>query len=75
MSVIRLKEGTKIVNFEIVQAIEYFNHLDMVLSKNKVIYWRHKVYPCAFIQNWNYRMLKKYLEVGYFYEVKKINKL
>jgi len=69
-----MKKGDIIGNFELVDYIRTFNFLSSELELNKSIFWRHKMYPTAFIKNWSYARLKIELKYGNFWFTKNINK-
>lgn len=49
---------------------EFYN----IISTNKIIYARHRIYPSAFFFSWQIRLVKIWIERGWFYSVIKKNK-
>ena len=69
------KVGDKIGKSYLLQTkIDNMFLLCNTLDKSSVIYWRHKVYPTAFIKNWSYAILKRNVELGYLWCVIKTYK-
>lgn len=54
--------------------IDNFIDLYKYLKNYKSIFARHKLYPTAVIINWNIALCEQWLNLGYFYEIIKIDK-
>jgi hypothetical protein len=61
-------------NFELVKPIHSMDRLAEVLVSESSIFFRHRMYPTAFIMSWQFRMLNNSMIRGWLWETKKINK-
>lgn len=53
--------------FELQEKILDLNDFWTALNENKSIFARHKMYPTAFFFSWNIRLIKTWLNNGWFY--------
>ena len=42
------------------------------LSKQEIIYFRHKVTHCGWFMSWQLQTTKKFMELGYLYYAEKV---
>lgn len=68
-----MKKYDVIGNFQLVHQIESFNQLSVELDSANSIFYRHRMYPTAFIKNWTYERLKKELKFGRFWIANRIS--
>lgn len=73
MSKKRTGEKTKSGNFWFKKEITCIEHLIRVLQGQKSVWWRHKVYPTAFIKCQQLSYLIRQCELGLFWEMRRIN--
>lgn len=60
--------GQKIGNYELTEKINGMLQLHIELQTKESIFWRHKMYPTAFIKNWKYNVLWDEINKGNFWE-------
>lgn len=60
-------------NFELVKRINSLDEFWSVLKADKSIFARHRMYPCAFFESWQIRLVEQWINMGWFYTAKKIN--
>ena len=69
-----MKKGDKASkNFVLDEQIKTIEELVSVLSKEKSLYWRHRVHPTAFFLSWPLRLIVQTLEAGHFWKIEKLN--
>lgn len=51
--------------------IETFDDFWIAINNEKSIFARHRMYPTAFFHSWNIRLIKRWIDAGWFYLAKK----
>jgi len=69
-----MQRGEKVGNFVLRFKIESISQLCIELESMDSIFWRHKMYPTAFISHWSYIRLKKEVKYGNFWYATKNEK-
>jgi len=71
-----LAEGkiTKSGNFKLKKKITSIDELLMILKRDKSIFARHRLYPSAFYLSWHLRMIDSWINMGFFWEIERIDK-
>ena len=64
--------GKVIGNFRLGKRIETIDELVVVLMFEKSVFYRHRMYPCAFLRHWSLAKLNQQVKFGNFYFSKKI---
>ena len=69
-----MKKGdkTKSGNFQLTNKIESLNEFWDVINSSKSIYARHRIYPTAFFFSWQIRLIKVWIDKGWFWTAERI---
>ena len=60
-------------NFILEKKIESLDEFWDVINNKKSIYARHRMYPTAFFFSWNIKLIKKWMDNGWFWTAKKFD--
>lgn len=60
--------------FELTEKIETLDEFWKVVNEDKSIFARHRMYPSAFILNWRIRLIKRWIDNGWFFRAIPIKK-
>lgn len=65
-----LRKGTLLAGyrFVLVKPINSMDRLRYIMETKKSIFMRHRMYPVAFIQNWQLRLIIRWLDNGWIWE-------
>lgn len=71
----RLSKGYLVYpgNFILEKKIKTFDQFLDAIIKEKSIYARHKMYPTAFFFSWNIKLIKKWMDKGWFWTARPFN--
>jgi len=53
--------------FRIIKKIESLDEFWEVLNTDKSLFARHRMYPTAFFYSWQIRLIKKWIDAGWFF--------
>lgn len=72
----KLQAGTKTTsgNFMLVRRIETIEQFDRLTATNKSVFWRHRMYPSAFMRNLSFNVIKKSMKYGLIWTAIKTQK-
>ena len=59
--------GNFILDYKITTLDQFWD----AINSNKSIYARHRMYPTAFFFSWNIKLIKKWMDNGWFWTAKK----
>jgi len=54
--------------FTLTKRIESLDEFWQIINSDKSIFARHRMYPTAFFQSWNIRLIKRWLDAGWFFQ-------
>ena len=54
--------------FKLNKKIETLDEFWQIINTDKSIFARHKMYPTAFFYSWNIRLIKQWLDAGWFFQ-------
>lgn len=54
--------------FQLTKKIETLDEFWQIINTDKSIFARHRMYPTAFFQSWNIRLIKTWLDAGWFFQ-------
>ena len=54
--------------FKLTKKIETLDEFWKIINTDKSIFARHRMYPTAFFQSWNIRLIKMWLDAGWFFQ-------
>jgi len=58
--------------FKLSKKIETLDEFWEVINKDISVFARHRMYPTAFFMSWNIRLIKKWLNAGWFFQAYRI---
>jgi len=69
----KFEEGNKISkNFQLKKSIKTIEHLLNVLDNQKSMFWRHRVFPTAVVEQQQLSALKMLIKYGHLWEIEPI---
>jgi len=69
----KIKPGNiTMTGYRITEKIETLEVFWQVINKDKSIFARDRMYPTAFFHSWSIRLIKQWIDKGYFYTAYKI---
>lgn len=69
-----LKVGFKTkTGFELTKKIETLDEFWQVINQDKSLFARHRMYPTAFFMSWPIRLVKIWLDKGWFFQAYREN--
>lgn len=54
--------------FKLNKKVETLDEFWQIINTNKSIYARHRMYPTAFFHSWSIRLIKRWLDSGWFFQ-------
>ena len=54
-------------NFKLNKNIQSLDELWDIINSNKSIFARHRMYPTSFLLSWNIRLIKQWMDAGWFW--------
>lgn len=54
--------------FKLIKKVETLDEFWRIINEDKSIFARHRMYPTAFFMNWNIRLIKTWLDDGWFFK-------
>jgi hypothetical protein len=54
--------------FKLIKKIETLDEFWQTINTDKSIFARHRMYPTAFFYSWNIRLIKSWLDAGWFFQ-------
>ena len=54
--------------FKLTKKIETLDEFWQIINTDKSIFARHRMYPTAFFQSWNIRLIKMWIDAGWFFQ-------
>lgn len=72
----KLAEGATIKsgNFKLVKRIETLDEFWIVINSEKSFFARHRMYPTSFFFSWQIKLIKQWINNGWFWISEPINK-
>jgi hypothetical protein len=70
----QIKLNAKVGNFILTKRIESLQELMNVFETDKSIFWKHRVYPVAFVQNQTLPVLKNSIKYNCLYTIKRVKR-
>ena len=70
----KLEKGLIVGNFKLKKPIKDLETFYRLMKKEKSIFMRHRMYPSAFIQNWQIRLIGTWVDMGWVWETTIIKK-
>lgn len=72
----KLTEGATVKsgNFKLVKRIETLDEFWNVINSEKSFFARHRMYPTSFFFSWQIRLIKQWINNGWFWTSEHINK-
>jgi len=62
-----LAVGEVIGNFKLAQRINSLDGFWIAINNEKSIFARHRMWPTAFFHSWNIRLIKQWMDRGWFF--------
>jgi len=53
--------------FKLIKKVETLDEFWNIINEDKSIFARHRMYPTAFFMSWNIRLIKRWLDKGWFF--------
>jgi hypothetical protein len=53
--------------FKLIKKVETLDEFWNIINEDKSIFARHRMYPTAFFMSWNIRLIKRWLDAGWFF--------
>jgi hypothetical protein len=54
--------------FKLNKKVETLDEFWQIINTDKSIFARHRMYPTAFFHSWNIRLIKRWLDAGWFFQ-------
>lgn len=53
--------------FKLIKKVETLDEFWKIINEDKSIFARHRMYPTALFMSWNIRLIKRWLDEGWFF--------
>ena len=53
--------------FKLTKKIETLDEFWYILNKDKSLFAKHRMYPTAFFMSWQIKLIKKWIDAGWFF--------